>query len=437
MEILRRIIFITIIFFYSIYVHYLYALIGNTFYYVEGYNFNLAIPFYYSALTIIFSVIPAFFFNIRNSLPSNYVLTILYLIHIIPSIVFFPFCCKDINFNNLIWLIFISLSYASFILFYNILGNFRINMKRIYIKKMSKYLKPSRYYFLLFVMSLFALLYLFHTFKGFKNISIFHVYEIRHIYKENVDKLTAYFVINVGYILSPFLTIVAFEKKSLYGFIYLILGIILSLIIFTNTGFKSVAFMWVYVIFWFFVFKKFNISNLAFKVVFVFILSIWIINLIGFILNLDFLYLHWIRRLILSAGMNTTYFYDYITSNELYFLNNAPNVISLQYFGTNGSANTGLLGDGFTRYRYVGVFLNYLLLFFILKILDSLFLKLRDNNHKCIMIAMLFPISYALSYSKTSSILLTYGLILLIILMYGRLYFEHKNLPHFNRSSNI
>ncbi|RUM50244.1 MAG: hypothetical protein DSY47_02220 [Hydrogenothermus sp.] len=422
-----------LIYIYICYIFYMYILIGKTFSSIEGYNYSIEIDYYSVFINGFLAFLPSIFlFSKPNqNKPSSIILLVLYLIHIIPSIIFPTFLKKfAIEF---FWQLFISISFSIFVIIYFLLDKYKIRFPKIpYLKLLQKF-----YTIMLFLISIFIFTYLLYEFKGINYISIFHVYDVRNLYKETVNPLISYIVINSGYILSPFLILYSFTRKKLIlKILFFTLGTLLSIIIFSNTGFKSVAFMWIFILIIYLYLKKIKIQYLPLKFLTFFIFFLFFLHILAIVLNLDFIYLHWIRRLLLSAGMNTTYFYDYIINHDLYFLKNAPLTISINYFGTYGSANTGLIGDGLTRYLFLGIYFNYLILFFILKILDSLY-RYVTFSYRTMLLALTFPISYALSYSKTTSIFLTYGFLLIIFLFYWRIYVKKKNLSSFNCSSTV
>lgn len=425
-----------IIILYIVYIVYMYKLVGDTFNGVEGYNYSTNIDYYSMILIGILAFFPSIFIfsKFNQNKPSGIIIVLIYLIHIIPSIIFYGFFKVDIDsFIDISWPFFISSSFSIFVLMYFMLDKFYIKIPKFKGVTFSE----KTYNIFIAFLSILTITYIWYKFGSLKYISIFHVYETRKLYKETVDLLSGYIIINSGYILSPFLVLYAFTQRFLTRIFFLISGVFLSMLIFSNTGFKSVALMWIYVFLIFIYLKKIKIRYLPIQFLLFFIILIISINIIGQILNLDFIYLHWIRRLLLSAGMNTTYFYDYIITHNLSYLKNAPFVVSLNYFGTEGSANTGFIGDGMSRYFYVGIWFNYLILFFALKLLDSLYVSLKQINSKIVLLSLTFPISYAVSYSRTTSIFITYGLILLLFLFYWRKNVYNENLSHNYSSSNF
>ena len=115
---------------------------------------------------------------------------------------------------------------------------------------------------------------------------------------------------------------------------------------------------------------------------------------------------HWIRRVFISPGMNTTYFFVYLYYFDV-FKGYPPEIVSKYYYGTDGSANAGLFGDAIGRFGVLGLFLNSFLLLMSLKFLDSL----SRSGDPIVSGSLSFLAGYAISNSSLSTVLFSYGFV--------------------------
>jgi hypothetical protein len=245
--------------------------------------------------------------------------------------------------------------------------------------------------------------------------SILHVYGVRSEYKEQVTFLSGYVAIIGGFAISPLLILFAlrfFRYNPLTSTIMLFLSTFLSLIIYANSGFKSVAFAGIAAGFGYMIFKRVN--RVGFFLAVFIPLGILINVFLAWAFGLEIFLYHWIRRVFLVPGMITSYYYEFIIPSGIYHLNNAPSVISHTYFGTDGSANAGIIGDGIAKFRYLGLLLNMMLFVIILKISDSVS---KHGNYAMSGAAFLIQ-AYAISNSSLTTVMVTYGYFLVIICLY-------------------
>lgn len=351
------------------------------------------------------SIIPSFFVTKTGKAPSDFFLQVIYLIHVIPSIVLMPlYIGSTFQIEQFIWGMFISISF-SFIL---------IVSRRLQIIKLRS-LKIKNQYVVLFLLGS-AMLFVGFIINdhGFTLTipSIFDVYELRSVYKENSGFFSAYAVIIGGYFISPFLLLLSIKRGiRLLSVIMASLGLFLVFVIFTSSGVKSIAFIpFVSVLLYFFLTRVKNVNF------FLLIFSIGTI-LFGYLLkifNFDDFLVHWCRRFFISSGMNTAKFFEYFYLNENTPSKDAPYQISQYYYGTAGSANTGFYGDAIGRFGMVGLFINIVLLIIMVWLIKSV----SKNIDKNILCTLLFFTGYAACNSSLLTVIVSYGFILLIFFMY-------------------
>lgn len=393
---------------------------------VEGYNIEYNFSLTHLICIYLFSIVPIIILPIKGRKPSYVILWFVYFSHIIPTIVFVPIISKNFFWSYMIILFF------SIMVF---LSNIKIKLK---IKLFSFNFKDIYLYSFLLVIFLFSLIIIIGTYGlSFDLPNITDVYSVREKFINNSNFLSSYVSVITGYIISPFLLLLGVNlfqyngRQRRLGLIFMLFSILLSIQIYASSGLKSVAFA-SFVCLSFYIFIK-NVKNIGIFFVIIITFSFFFLMLISnlFIIEkLDILLYHWFRRVFIVPGMNVNYFFDYIVSNNLLTLKGAPLIISEYYYGTSGSANSGLIGDSFTKYNYIGFIINGFIFLFILKLSDYII-----DSRSSIGLSLMIPIAYAISNSSITTVFFTYGYILIVCFFV----FFKKNIYkiEFNKRKNI
>lgn len=338
---------------------------------------------------------------------SNFVVWVVFYFHIVPFVLFFRAATElsflfFLSFSIVVLLLYALLS--RLINYVPVLGGFNLSFRTVSF---------------LLIFAIFSSFSVFYNDFGF-NLSppsFFDVYEVREFYIENVSMLGGYSAILNGFMFSPLSVLLSlfFYIKGRYflSILFFFIAFILSYQVYSSAGFKSVALMFMVVLAFAVLMRLFwkNGFGSLVSVILVFILFV------GFFLSLAFsfddLLLHWARRTLIVPGVNASYFieYEYLYSFEAGA--SAPNVISKFYYNTDGSANSGLIGDGVFKYGIYFFWIN-ILVFFIF--LSSIEFFLGKNSR--LLAAVFFPSAYALANSTIASVLLTYGLAPMILFAY-------------------
>ncbi|WP_243465224.1 hypothetical protein [Photorhabdus temperata] len=242
--------------------------------------------------------------------------------------------------------------------------------------------------------------------------NIFKVYSVRENFNENTPLLTIYIITNGGYVISPLLLLVSIYMRGFVKYILIAISIIISYLIYCSSGLKSIAFMNFTVITLFFYIKgQKNISNSVINII---LYSFIAAGLLYFVFDFYDPLIHWLRRIFFTPTLNTFYFYDYTLNNDKEFTKDAPKIISQIYYGTLGSANTGFIGDGIARYGIIGLIINFII-FNILIFVMNLSTKKVPFEFST---TLYLPFVYTVSNTAITALLLTYGLLILSILLF-------------------
>jgi len=359
------------------------------------------------AISIFLASIPIVFLPLSGSSPNNVVLWVLYYSHIVPSILMYPLIVND---GDFIFPLAISIFFAGIIL---ISQRIKWNITEVKFK--------NHWFGLLLIALVFiSTVYINLSFGiNFTAPSIYDVYGVRSEYQEEIIKsgsiLAGYIVIVSGFVFSSFSLVFGirlYKQNKIMSCVYFGFAVWLSFSIFSATGFKSVAFAPLVVLLFYVAGKWFeNYSNLI-------AVGIPLISLVGFLFSryfdVDVGFYHWYRRVFMVPGMNANYFYDYMSIHGIYHLSGAPQAISEYYYRTFGSANAGLMGDGYAKFGYIGLLLNSGLLIGTLVLIKSISRNI-DPRVSC---PLILPIAYAMSNSALTSVFFTYGLLFYMLFLF-------------------
>ncbi|UOO90585.1 hypothetical protein LVJ82_06315 [Vitreoscilla massiliensis] len=372
----------------------------NYFAIIPGFNCNQYPLTYEYYIYGLIAFIPAFFVPFEGKKPSTIFINILYFFHVIPSILLIPKAIQGYVLESIVWGLTISVLFTLIV----------ILSKGIHFKLPK--IKNQLGLFIIFVLAMVAIAFSViivsrHGFK-FEIPNITDVYGLREEFKENSDAITLYATLLGGYFISPILILIAINRKfDLLSKILVVISLLLIFIIFSSSGIKSIAFSSIVTIFFYFLIKKIKNFGLS--------LIIFITTVIGFAFTLfkltpiDLVYIHWLRRIQVVPGLNTSRFYEYFilksdTLAESTY--SAPKLISQYYYGTSGSANAGIFGDAVGRFGLIGLLINSILLLLILIVLNAI----TNKNNTNILAAMMILIGYAACNSSLLTVLLSYGL---------------------------
>ena len=367
---------------------------------IPGFNCNqypLTYEYYLYGLIAFF---PALFVPYNGKNPSAIFINIIYFFHVIPSVLLIPKTIEGYFLESIIWALTIS---TLFMIIVVLSKGTHLSLPRI---------KNQMGLFIIFMLSMVAITFSIiivsrHGFK-FEIPNITDVYGLREEFKENSDSITLYATLLGGYFVSPILILIAINRKfDLFSKVLISISLLLIFIIFSSSGIKSIAFASIVTIFFYFLIKKIKNFGLS--------LIIFITSLIGFaftlfkLTSIDLIYIHWLRRIQVVPGLNTSRFFEYFILKSDSITNSnysPPKLISQYYYGTSGSANAGIFGDAVGRFGLTGLLINSTILLLILILLNAI----TNKNNSNILAAMMILIGYAACNSSLLTVLLSYGL---------------------------
>jgi len=279
---------------------------------------------------------------------------------------------------------------------------------------------------------LFSLLFFFGTIVFFMiykylgisiNFNLNRVYDIRFQFVEKKIFLAGYLFNWQGYILNPvFLAYFIRRRKWIYATLILFFQIIL----FSVTGMKSflfvipfmLALMWITT-------RKNPLVYIAIGLT-----AIILLGMLSYMLS-DDIYISSLitRRFLLVPARLSFLYYDFFSHHDYIFLShsifcffldypyhlNPANLIGEIYFNSPSThANTGIVGDAYMNFGFVGLALWSILFALVLKLIDSCS-KRKDKKIAIAAIAM--PVIILLNSGLLTG-LLTHGLLLALLILY-------------------
>ena len=384
-------------------VFWLINIVCNEFGYISGYGCDTSFKgnYIYHAFIAWFS---GLFLNYNGKKPGDLILVFLYYFSLVPTILYLPKQIMGNEFDLVIYSLYISFCFI-FISYFNN----KIKIKFPLIEVNHKWLIGFIY---CIVLTCFFIL-IFNLGLKLSLPDITDVYGLRAEFKESSNIYVGYATMLGGYLFSPLLFILALKQSNKFlKVIFIFTSILLSYVIFTSSGLKSIAFSLFVVLFFYFSLR--NIKNFGYFFS-IFLPSFLVINIIFFkVINIEIVVLHWLRRVIVAPGSNGAKFFEYFVIYDNENTKFAPHLISSYYYNTIGSANSGFFGEAIGRFGWHGLIFNSFILLLILIFSNGL-VKYVEANLLC---ALMILIGYALCNSSFYTVLLSYGFIPCILILY-------------------
>ncbi|WHX26170.1 O-antigen polymerase [Virgibacillus halodenitrificans] len=277
------------------------------------------------------------------------------------------------------------------------------------------------------IVCIYFYVYLFLIFSGGLtrfNLNLAEVYEVRELYLLTTAPMLNYFISWIANVFNMTLLVWGMYKRKKS---FIIWAILLQILIFGMTNFKTFLFAPVLVVFVYLWIKKKNIllySSLSVLMVMLFVYIVFLVTETQ----------QWasmlIRRQFFTPSNIHMLYYDFFsqTSNPLIYLSNSilegiieypydlsvTRLISQEYWGNFFGANVGFFADAYSNFGFIGMFIFSVVLALILKLIDSFTIYLPENLVASIIV---LP-SFSLINSAFFTTLLTHGFIVAILMLF-------------------
>lgn len=401
-------------------------LVGKFYVYLSGIFGSSLGYFYYEPdyLKIIFafliSIVPSVWMKMETPRASVAILWFLYYFYYIPSVNIVIYVIDSSVWGVVLWQIFflISFSLASLASFFRLVAVRKISINR------------TVYWFFILLIAIVFFLYILSSFGVEYNLaSLTDVYGQRNEFSQRISTesvLIGYFIILSGYWLAPLLVIsgvraMSTDKKM--ASLLIGVGFLLSLYIYSLAAYKSVALGFFITLFFYFYFRR--VENIGFRVS-VFIIGFFLLSVVfGELFDFTFVEQHVVRRLLIVPGMHSSFYYELFDKQNILDFGgmSAPLVISNIYYGLSGSANSGYISAAYAQAGFIGVIAVGIVLGGFLYIIDCY----SKGAPAHVVISLYLMSTYALANSGFGTVLLTYGMGLMLVSVYLLISMEKRN----------
>lgn len=386
---------------------------------VYGYRGYIVIdrsPQYHLFVALIVAL-PSIWMPVELSRPSETVLWFLYLMVFIPSLII-PVFAAEVS------------ELALFKLHITLLSGFLIlNLApRIPTLRLPN-LKLRHRGFILLIMALMSILYVSVVSSyGFniRPVSFADVYDVRASYKSvSASVLSAYGISWLGNVFHPLLIAAGIRWRSLA---LISLGLFGQIMIYSITGFKSIALSGVVIIGLLIASRK-NGTEFGLWMAWGAASVVGLGMAVGKFFNLPLLTHLATSRLFVTPGLLTGFYYDFFSAHPKVYMSDGilssvssypytmepDRVIGINYFGNpDMHANANIWADAFANFGLGGVVLFSIILTGILWLYDSIS-KSKDRRTAIMLLGV--P-CITLSNTALETSLLTHGIGLVILLMF-------------------
>lgn len=391
-----------------------FELIITTNFGIFEYNLNYVKYFESIIISAIIAIILIFFTD-KNAKISNIFAFMIYIFLINPFLTLYGH--MDLS------RIFVYVLVIAFVLTVVIAESSNLESSNVNLRKTCR----SRYAYLavviLVTLFVYAQLILGGGWQGFY-FNLLDVYGVREQFFEKLGPFMGYLVPWQANVLNMSLLGVAIIRRS-----YLLFATAgcMQLIIFLFTGFKSYLFAPILVIILLLIMN--NVSARKLFAIFMSGTTILLLALacIYYYFN-DVVFVSILmRRLFFVPAFNHYIYYDFFENSDKLLLSKSilksfvtspytgkiENIIALEYYNIDGSANVGYMGDSFAQFGYVGMIIVSILLGWLLRYLNTI---TKDITFNFYMPLLIIPMM-SLINSSFQTVLITHGLVFSILIL--------------------
>ncbi len=290
---------------------------------------------------------------------------------------------------------------------------------------------PDRDLFLLIlvIFSILTLLFFVAKFGGnLKALSLLKVYSARTAYKEQTDRILGYLVNWQGNVINPYFFVLGIVSGNL---LFTLFAIIFQYYIFTFTGFRSIFFSFLFVL-WFLAglrFYKESFVRFILESSSLFFIMLIILYKIAPVYG-TYASSIGVRRTFYMPALVYYQYFDFFEKNpkdhfsrnfpfKLFYSSQyeepIPYLMGKKYYGKKEThVNGNIIADAFANFGYAGVFVVWFLFMLILKFMDD-FTRYKSLPLMISLFAMPF---FSLTNMSFITVLITHGLLLALILAY-------------------
>lgn len=376
---------------------------------LPGYDRYHDSQWYMVCFSYLLAVIPSPFLSVQNGRVSSSILAVVYYLFYVPAQVVAQYMVRGRDEDIVAWNV---LLFAGFCL--------SIAWTRMPTIKIQRPSVSIRWFVVVSIVAWLLVILTITSVFGIdlKFTSIYDVYGVRAKFVEalsNGPLLVGYLVLIGGYFLSPFLLIVGMwllSTRHWSGIALVLLAMCLSAYIYTIAAYKSVVFGMLAAAAYVVVARgKMNIMTKLGLIIGLASAASWVM---ASVLGLDFAWYHVVRRALIVPGMDSSFYFDYFRHNIVENSALDAQLICKLYYNSNCSANAGFFAAAYGAYGALGVLSVGSVFGIMLWLIDTLTRQVPYG----IAAGCFFMQSYALSNSALGTVMLSYGLVLMMLALY-------------------
>lgn len=293
------------------------------------------------------------------------------------------------------------------------------------------YRRPSpRVYWLAFALLWVALVGVVVSYYGLqlRFVALSEIYDVRDTYRDSfeyVPRAARYAITWLGNAIAP----IAIGRGLITRrWLWVVFGVLTELFLVSITGFKQMLFASALVAAVVILVRVTDPKRIGGRVAVLVTTGVVVLTMVDFFRGTASLTTIAVRRLVLTAGMNTKYYFDFFTDHPFAFLGHGlfkrwveypyhlspPFLIGEVYFGdANLSANANVWADAYANFGLVGVLGYTVVLAAALLFVDTV----AQGVTKGLAIAGLAQSAFSLSNTALPTVFLTHGMLLAIFLV--------------------
>ena len=255
------------------------------------------------------------------------------------------------------------------------------------------------------------------------SLSFEDVYDLRREYLKQVSfPLSSYLVLWQANVIN--IALISYSIVMRHRIVALV-GIVLQILIFAMTSFKSFLLgPFIAIFFIMFLRRKKIYETLSLSLAILTMFMVLLYKVYGMVLVPAV----FIRRLFVTPSLMHNYYFDFFSQNPKVLLSNSvlsalfeypyeraiTRVISNEYYGIDFGANVGIVGDAYSNFGFIGVVIFSFILSFALKIADGMAGRV---DGRLVVGVLVLPVM-SLINSALFTTLMTHGLLLAILLVW-------------------
>ncbi len=377
-----------------------------------GYYFDNFKIFRFSYFCLL-AILPATWLPTTFESASDILYWVIYILVIVPSILVPSFRGFDINGN---YVVYIHVLLSCFLGIYLLYKTLVINIGFVSLRK-------SHFLFVVTTLYLVLNVVLIRKFGiTLEMPNYFELYFVRDEFAATSNQFMKYAIAWLMVLINPILLIWGLKDRKIYAIIASVIG---QFYVFSLTAHKTAVGSILLILVGYIFLKKYR-EDFVHRIGYLLVLWLAIVLIVSAVANTYIVWSLAFRRLLMTQGLNSFYYFDYFTNNEFLYLKQSilsflsdvdiihpAKVIAGKYFDNPdfGHANVNFFAEAFANFGYIGMYIYSIILGVIMIAIKSI--SMRKNKFICT-IAFLI-VGYKVCQTSLLTTISTHGLGLILL----------------------